>query len=214
MSETPTLIVIAKHPVAGRVKTRLCPPCTPSESAEIARAALDDTIAATATVRGVRRVLALDGPVDAWHRHGLDVIAQRGDGLADRIAAAFEDVGGPAFLVGMDTPQLRTVDFDDALAALADGREAVIGRASDGGYWGIGLRAPDDRVFHEIPMSVSSTYAAQRTRLEDLGCRIGELSEHRAVDTWSDAIAVAEIAPDTRFARAVRHVRAVEALAR
>jgi uncharacterized protein len=214
VNETPTLIVIAKHPVAGRVKTRLCPPCSPSESAEIAGAALDDTLAAIATVRGVRRVLALDGPVEAWHRRGLDVIEQRGDGLADRIAAAFEDVGGPAFLVGMDTPQLRTADFDGALAALADGNGAVIGRASDGGYWGIGLHAPDDRVFREIPMSVSATYAEQRTRLEDLGYRIGELPEYRDVDTWSDAIVVAEIAPTTRFARAVRRVHAMEVLAR
>lgn len=214
MSDTPALIVIAKHPVAGRVKTRLCPPCTPIEAADIARSALEDTLATVATVRGIRRVLALDGPADEWRRPGLEVITQRGDGLADRIAAAFEDVGGPAFLIGMDTPQVPAADLIAAFDALGGGYDAAIGPAADGGYWGIGLRQPDARVFLGIPMSVSSTYSAQLSRLETLGCRTSELVAHRDVDSWPDALAVAEIAPTTRFARSVRQVRHAEVAVR
>ena len=67
---------------------------------------------------------------------------QRGDGLAERLAAAFADAGGPAFLVGMDTPQVTPALLAPGCAAL-ERADAVFGPALDGGYWAIGLRAPD-----------------------------------------------------------------------
>src|SRR4051812_32643874 len=112
-----TLIVIAKAPVAGRVKTRLCPPCTPGEAAALAEAALRDTLDAASRCRAARRVLALDGAPGAWLPPGFDVEPQRGDGLAERLAHAFAGVSGPAFLVGMDTPQLTPALLDAGLAA-------------------------------------------------------------------------------------------------
>ena len=131
--------MIAKAPVAGRVKTRLCPPCTPAQAAELAEAALRDTLdAAARATRAGRRVIALDGTPGAWLPAGFEAIAQRGDGLAERLAAAFADVGEPAFLVGMDTPQLTPELLDAGLDAVADG-DCAFGAALDGGYWGIGL---------------------------------------------------------------------------
>jgi len=96
---TAALVVIAKAPLPGRSKTRLCPPCTPHEAAALAEAALRDTLAAVlaAPVRA-RRVLVLDGEPGRWLPAGIEVIAQRGDGLGARLAAAFADVGGSAFL--------------------------------------------------------------------------------------------------------------------
>src|ERR1700754_224288 len=80
-SVSPTLIVIAKAPVAGRVKTRLCPPCTPRQAAALAEAALRDTLAAMALAgRDLRRAIVLDGAPGAW-AGGEQVIAQRGAGL-------------------------------------------------------------------------------------------------------------------------------------
>ena len=77
-----TVIVIAKTPVAGRVKTRLCPPCTADEAAAIATAALSDTIATVRSTPGfTRHVIALDGVAGPWIPHGFDIVAQRGDGL-------------------------------------------------------------------------------------------------------------------------------------
>ncbi|HET6551139.1 MAG TPA: DUF2064 domain-containing protein, partial [Solirubrobacter sp.] len=115
----PALIVIAKAPVPGRVKTRLSPPCTPAEAAALASAALHDTLAAALRARRAgRRVVALDGAAGPWP--GFEVIPQRGRGLDERLAAAFEDVGGPAFLVGMDTPQVTPVLLDAGLAAVED----------------------------------------------------------------------------------------------
>ena len=104
---TATVIVIAKAPVPGRVKTRLTPPLSPTQAAALARAALEDTLAAVAAARlAGRRVVALDGDPDGWLPDGFELVAQRGGGLAQRLARAFEDVGGPALLIGMDTPQI------------------------------------------------------------------------------------------------------------
>ena len=197
------LLVIAKEPVPGRVKTRLTPPCTPEQAAALARAAIEDTLAAAAAVgRDIRRVIVLDGEPGAWLPDGFEVIPQRGEGLAQRLAAAFEDAGEPAFLVGMDTPQITP----ELLAAGLDGLQAkgsAFGAALDGGYWGIGLREPDARVFDGVPMSCDNTGAVQRARLAILGLRTAILPPLRDIDTIADARAVAREAPRGGFAAAL-----------
>src|SRR3954454_14382094 len=72
------LAVIAKAPVPGRVKPRLCPPSTGTEAAELAAASLHDTLAAVAATPAPRRVLVLDGDPGDWVPSGFAVIAQRG----------------------------------------------------------------------------------------------------------------------------------------
>jgi rSAM/selenodomain-associated transferase 1 len=200
-----TLAVIAKEPTAGRVKTRLCPPCTPQQAAELAEAALRDTLAAMAeaadlTGHAVRRAIVLDGTPGAWV-DGEQVIAQRGAGLDERLAAAFEDLGdGPALIVGMDTPQLTGALVAEALDAL-EGHDAVLGPATDGGYWGIGLRRADSRALLGVPMSVEHTLAAQRARLRELRLDVADVATLVDVDTIEDAARVAAQAPGTAFAR-------------
>jgi uncharacterized protein len=197
---TPALLVIAKEPVPGRVKTRLCPPCTPAQAARLALAALEDTLAACDRAAGsARRVLVLDGRPGPWLPRGWGTIAQRGAGLAERLSAAFKDARGPAFLVGMDTPQLSPTLVAEGLEALAY-RDAVFGPATDGGYWAIGLREHDPSVFAGVPMSHVFTGAIQRARLAALGLRTLDLPELRDVDDIAAARAVAADAPATRFA--------------
>jgi rSAM/selenodomain-associated transferase 1 len=195
------LIVLAKAPEPGRSKTRLSPPCTPEQAAELAAAALVDTLAAADAAATGRRVVALDGdragPVPA----GWEVIAQRGRGLDERIAHAFEDVGGPALLVGMDTPQVGPALLSaSAWALLERGVDAVLGPAIDGGYWAIGMREPGPAAVVGVPMSSATTGAAQLARLGALGLRVRTLPVQRDVDTIADARAVAAAAPRTRFA--------------
>lgn len=196
------LIVIAKAPVAGRSKTRLCPPCTPEQAAELARAALEDTLAAVLATPARRRVLVLEGEPGPWLADGFEVIPQRGDGLEERLAAAFADVGEAAFLVGMDTPQLTEAHLVSGLEALGT-EPSVFAPAADGGYWGIGLREPDPRVFEGIPMSADDTGERQRARLVELGLGVVDLPALIDVDTIAAARTVAELAPQTRFARAL-----------
>jgi rSAM/selenodomain-associated transferase 1 len=200
-----TLVVMAKAPVPGRVKTRMTPPLRPEQAAVLARAALEDTLAAVGRSRlAGRRVVALDGEPDGWLPDGFELVAQRGDGLAQRLIEAFDDIGGPALLIGMDTPQVTTGLLDAGLAALAGGADAVLGPATDGGYWAIGLARPDPRVFDGVPMSRPDTGAAQRARLVELGFETHYLPPLRDADTFEDARSVATAAPGARFAAAVR----------
>jgi rSAM/selenodomain-associated transferase 1 len=202
MTRRPTLLVIAKSPIPGRVKTRLCPPCTPEEAAHLAEAALADTLETLAAVPARRHVVALDGPPGPWLPSRYCVIPQVGDGLAARLGHALSQVRGPAFLVGMDTPQLDGNTVADALETLAHA-DAVLGPAVDGGWWGIGLRRPDARVFDGVEMSTEHTHREQLDRLHALGLRTRALRPLRDVDTFPDALSVAAEAPSTRFARAV-----------
>jgi rSAM/selenodomain-associated transferase 1 len=205
---SPTLIVIAKEPIPGRVKTRLTPPCTPEQAAELARAALMDTLAAATRAKLARRlVVALDGNPGPWLPNGFEVLPQRGDGLAERLAAAFDDVGEPAFLVGMDTPQITPQLLDAGLATVAWSGSAF-GPALDGGYWGIGLRSPDAGVFDGVPMSTNWTGAAQRARMVERDLDPAILPPLRDVDTYDVALEVAAEAPHTRFAAALAEITA------
>jgi rSAM/selenodomain-associated transferase 1 len=201
------LIVIAKAPVAGRVKTRLCPPCTPDQAADLARASLQDTLDAAERSSAGRRIVVLDGEPGPWLPFGFEVIAQRGDGLEERLAAAFDDVGEAAFLVGMDTPQLTPELLDAGLQAVTTG-DSAFGAALDGGFWGLGLRAPNAAAFAGVPMSSSRTGVVQRARLAMLGLRPAILSPLLDVDTFRDALTVAAGAPETRFAAAVGAIEA------
>ena len=202
---TITLLVIAKQPLPGRVKTRLAPPCTYEQAAALAEAALADTLHTVLTVPASRRVLVLDGEPGPWLPPGFDVVPQCGGPLDERLAAAFAGADGPALLIGMDTPQttpgLLTVDWQDA--------DAVFGPAADGGFWALGLRAPDPALLRGVPMSTPGTGAVQRARLLAAGLRVADLPELRDVDTAADAVAVARQAPRSRFAARVRELATV-----
>jgi len=198
------IAVIAKAPAPGRSKTRLCPPCTPAQAALLAEAALADTLAAAARTRVERRVLVLDDPARAFAAPpGFQLVRQRGEGLAQRLANAFDEIGGPLLLIGMDTPQVTAALLERGLELLAPGR-AVLGAALDGGYWAIGLHAADPGVFAGVPMSAAETCAHQRRRLAERGLAVDELPALRDVDVISDARAVAETAPHGRFAATLR----------
>ncbi len=208
-----TLVVIAKEPVAGRVKTRLCPPCTPTQAAAIAGAALHDTIAAVQAARVGRRVLALEGRSGAWVPDALEVVAQRGDGLDQRLAAVAADVAGPVVIIGMDTPQVRVAQLDRIVAELCrDDVDAVLGPADDGGYWVIALATPDPLAVLGVPMSTDVTGAAQLQRLRELGLRTSVVDPLCDVDTFDEALQVAQLVPGSRFGGEVARVHAAIAV--
>ncbi len=202
----PHLVVIAKEPVPGRVKTRLCPPCTPESAALIASAALADTLAAATAARFGTRTVARTGrlPVPA----GWRAVEQRGDGLGERLANAFGDAAvddAATLLIGMDTPQVSAPLLHGMTARLV-GADAVIGHADDGGWWCLVLRDPAAAaVLREVPMSTSTTGARTVAALRSAGLRVATGPSLRDVDTATDAWAVAgQCAPNSDFARAVR----------
>lgn len=190
------VLVMAKAPVPGRSKTRLTPPFSAQQAAEVACCALAETLENVARCGADRMVVALDGDPGPWLPPGFEVIPQILGPFDERLAAAWETVGGPGIQIGMDTPQLTAADLDDALDRLLRPRvDAVLGPAHDGGWWAIGLRDVDGEVFRGVPMSTASTGRAQLARLRGLGRSVSMLACQRDLDTAEDAVALVASRP-------------------
>jgi uncharacterized protein len=196
------LTVIAKEPIVGLVKTRLCPPFTHEQAAELAQACLADTFDAVLAEVGLRRdvraVALIDGEPGAWIPSGVEVVDQRGDGLAERLANGFDDLG-TGVIIGMDTPGCGRW-LGDALDAVRAGVD-TIGLTVDGGYWGIGLASIDRSVFDDVPMSTTSTGVAQLRRLHRCGRPVRLLPMVHDLDTVDDIDAVRLDVPRGNLAR-------------
>lgn len=209
------VLLVAKAPVAGQVKTRLGAVVGADAAAGLAAAALLDTIEACREA-GAAGHLSLAGDLDdAVHgdtiRAALDgwtISPQRGAGFAERLVRAHADAGdGVVVQIGMDTPHVTAA----ALRAVADGlagHDAVLAPAEDGGWWALARRDPAVvRHLAQVEMSTADTCAHTRTALERAGCRVGGAAAMTDVDTVGDADVVAALAPHTRFARAWRDAR-------
>ena len=204
------LLVVAKEPVPGRVKTRLSPALTPQQAAAVAQAALEDTLDAVRRTEVDHRVLVLDGHVAA---DGFRLQRQHGGPLDERLAAALDEAQArtplPVLLIGMDTPQLTEVLLEKALATLlSPGVDAVLGLAEDGGWWALGLTRPQGALVRGVPTSRPDTGSRQRARLTGAGLHVVDLPVLRDVDTVDDLEPVAREAPDGRFAAVVELVLA------
>lgn len=205
------LLIMAKSPVPGQVKTRLCPPLSGEEAAEVAAAALLDTLSAALATPGAVPVVALAGVVRRPDvRDALAecvVIPQHGETFADRLAHAHADVaqfGMPVLQIGMDTPQVTP----ELLESCAEFEEAALGFALDGGWWALGLRDPlRAEVLRDVPMSRADT--GVRTLEALLGMNVRTLPVLSDVDTMVDARAVAAQVPQSRFAATLTEIAAV-----
>ncbi|MGA5301060.1 TIGR04282 family arsenosugar biosynthesis glycosyltransferase [Nucisporomicrobium flavum] len=199
-------LVLAKAPVPGRVKTRLCPPWTYEQAAQVAAAALSDTLVTVGSAPAASRTLVVDGSYPA--PPGWQTLPQRGGPLSDRLTGAFSDAGGDsAVLLGMDTPQVTADMLEDA--GDYAGADATLGLAEDGGWWTLGLRNRSHaEVLRKIPTSTDRTGQLTLAALRDRGLRVRLLPVLRDVDTVADARSVATLCrPESSFRAAVEALR-------
>lgn len=201
-----TVLVLAKEPVPGRVKTRLQAEFSPAEAASLAACAIADTLGALRGSGAARKALVWDGNPHPWNLE-FESMPQTCGSLNDRLEAAFRTAlvkgSGSVLLVGMDTPQVTAALLDTDWA----GADAVLGLSEDGGFWTIGLRAGDPGpVFAGIPMSSDRTGAAQLARLDALGLSVRLLPPLRDVDLPPDAVHVAGLHPWLSFSRRHRAI--------
>ncbi|MGI8576776.1 MAG: TIGR04282 family arsenosugar biosynthesis glycosyltransferase [Nocardioidaceae bacterium] len=224
---SPGVLVVAKSPVAGRVKTRLARLVGDTAAADLAAAAFLDTLDVCEARFGVgRRVVALDGELASAARgrelagrlRHWRVIGQSGQGLGSRLAGAHRDaamiIDGPVVQVGMDTPQLTSPALADLTRCLSIGDcDAVLALAEDGGWWALGLRDPRlARLLADVPMSTSDTGRCTRRSLRLAGARVAVGWWLRDVDDRADAEAVSASCAHSRFAEAWRAVSAPQQL--
>jgi glycosyltransferase A (GT-A) superfamily protein (DUF2064 family) len=204
------MLVVAKAPVAGEAKTRLGVDIGSQAAAEVAAAALLDTLAACEEAVGRRRChLALAGDL-AGAARGTEIAAalarwsvfpQRGSDFAERLVNAHRDAGdGVVVQVGMDTPHATSDQLQTAAHAL-EGHDVVLGPAEDGGWWVLARRTRSAVLpLLGVAMSTPTTYDDTRAALLAADLTVATTARMRDVDTVEDAGAVAVAAPTTRFA--------------
>jgi rSAM/selenodomain-associated transferase 1 len=213
-----TLAVIAKAPVPGEAKTRLAATVGDRAAADIAAAALLDTLDAVEATPVQTRVLALTGDLDQASSGGeirsrisaFRVVEQRGADFSARLANAIVDAQNaagsrPVLLIASDTPQVTSELLTECAQALLD-TDAVLGVARDGGWWVLGVTdAAMADCLHTIPTSRSDTGAATLEALRDKGLAVALVAELSDVDTVADVHAVrADCSPDSRFVLATK----------
>lgn len=189
------LLIFAKAPVPGQVKTRLIPQLGGVGAARLYRRLLYRTVA-------VATAAALC-PVELWcapdlrhgfflacrHDYRLTLHRQQGRELGERMHHALSRAlrrSQYAIVMGGDCPSLGRAELHTALAALAAGRQAVLGPAADGGYVLIGLRRPRGALFRGIQWGSAAVLAATRRRLRRAGLDWAELAPGWDVDRPAD----------------------------
>jgi rSAM/selenodomain-associated transferase 1 len=190
------VVVFAKRPAPGAVKTRMCPPLSPEQAAALYAAMLDDVLATTAAAAeeaGAATWLAVH-PADALEElaarcpPGFRGVVQRGADLPHRMGNALADAAAAGFarilLRGSDNPSLAGAELVRGLAAL-DGADLAVGPDRDGGYGWIALRGAPPGLFDHA-MSTASVLADTLARAAALGLRVRMLAAHFDLDTAAD----------------------------
>jgi glycosyltransferase A (GT-A) superfamily protein (DUF2064 family) len=223
----PGVLLVAKAPVPGLAKTRLAAELGPETAADLAAAALLDTLdAAEAWAPLSRRLVALVGDLSSARRGDevrtrlsrWCVVPQRGATFAQRLQRAHHDAAltwgrsESVVQIGMDTPQLTAGDLDILATAVTDsprgGFGAVLGPATDGGWWGLATkRAGYVEALSTVEMSTPNTGQRTAEMLHEAGAAVGLAHELSDVDTVADVFCVAAAAPSTRFASAVQDLQ-------
>ncbi|MDE1975692.1 MAG: TIGR04282 family arsenosugar biosynthesis glycosyltransferase [Elusimicrobia bacterium] len=191
------VVVFAKAPVPGRVKTRLCPPLSFGQAAQLYRAFILDTLACARSIAGVKLLVAYadDGasPELNWLKNqpGFDFFPQEGGDLGERLVRAFDSVfqggAGKAVIIGSDAPQIRPETIRRALDSLSES-DAVLGPAEDGGYYLIGLKERRPELFQDVPWSTDKAFEETLTRARSSGLKVSLLAPMADMDTVSDVI--------------------------
>lgn len=189
------MVYFAKSPLAGRVKTRLCPPLRPAEAAALYGAFLQDGVR---PVPGARTLVYGWPPDDldrlaSWIGCGLELRPQHGDDLWERLAACVRELlgEGHACVVvrNTDSPDLPVVRVQEAIAAAAPGR-VVLGPDQRGGFYLIAVSAPCDDLLLGLPEGDDAVLRRVRRRAQELGLELVQLTPELDVDTFEDLMAL------------------------
>ena len=189
------LTVMTKVPQAGKVKTRLVPPLTPDEAAELNKCFLRDTAATISSVIANNQacgIAAYTPPgVEATYADILpadfNLLPQRGDSFGERLYFAAEDLIRCGFesvcLIDSDSPTLPASNFLEAIRVLKmQGDRIVIGPCDDGGYYLIGLKTSHRELFEQIDWSTERVFEQTRARAREIGLETELLAHGYDVD--------------------------------
>lgn len=197
---TAALVIFAKAPIPGEVKTRLCPPLTPDEAATLHGSFVLDMLertklAVTKLQLPFHRYLACAPSSELVffkimeERQGVRLVDQIGEDLGQRMHRTFVDLFAKGYthviIVGTDVPTLPLSIYQEALTLLGKS-DVVLGPALDGGYYLIGLKQPTEQLFTGVPWSTDQVLAVTQQHAKTLGLSVGLTTAWRDVDTIAD----------------------------
>jgi hypothetical protein len=191
------IIIFARPPIAGQVKTRLAATIGIEAAARVYRELFSATVAMVAAASLAEAVLYIAGDIDhPWvislaKHYRMRLAPQHGEDLGERMynALATELVSREhCVLIGTDSPVLAGNHIDRAFAQLANGNDTVIGPAEDGGYVLIGAKSVHREWFEKVDWGTARVLAQTRDRVASTGCRLGELDVLWDVDCHADLV--------------------------
>jgi len=190
MTQPDTLLVVAKQPAPGQTKTRLCPPLTHDQAAQLYDCFLRDTLSIMRAVSDVRCVIGyLPEDAQGYFRQlapDMELSPQRGASLGERLDHLLIDalLGGSqrAVIMDSDSPTLPAAYLQQAFDDLADA-DVVLGPTHDGGYYLIGLKQPQSRLLREVQMSTPRVLDDTLELAEANGLTVSLLPSWYDVDT-------------------------------
>ena len=195
---TALLIIFAKEPRPGHVKTRLIPNLSPEGAAQLYHSFLIDILEEMGQVPHVRLALAFSPPgSQVFFRSlappGMELFPQEGRDLGERMARAcargFAAGYSPVMLRGSDTPDLPAAEVSEARKVLAAGNfQVVLGPATDGGYYLVGLNEPQPSLFEGPIWSSSTVLSSTLTLARQQGLTVHLLPSWPDIDTSGDLI--------------------------
>jgi rSAM/selenodomain-associated transferase 1 len=196
---TALLIIFAKEPRPGQVKTRLSPPLSPQETVQLYHSFLLDILEEMSQLPDMRLALAFSPPegrdfFQSLAPPGTDLFPQEGEDLGERMALAcargFEAGFGPVLLRGSDTPDLPAAVVSEAREVLAAGKvQVVLGPATDGGYYLVGLTEPQPPLFQGPAWSSGTVLEDTLKASRDFGLKVHLLPSWADIDTYADLLA-------------------------
>lgn len=190
------LVVMAKKPTVGKTKTRLCPPLTPKEAADLYHCLLLDTLALMSQIEYVQAIVAhLPAGAEAFFRRiappGFRFVRQVGTNLGERLDNVVQHCLREGYekvvVIDSDSPTLPESYLHSAFRALDESSvDVVLGPCDDGGYYLIGLKSPQSTLFRGIAMSTSTVAAETVERARSKGLETRCLPNWYDVDTAED----------------------------
>ena len=190
------LVILTKVPEPGLSKTRLVPPLSYAEAADLARALLIDQLENLATFDGVRLFIAFTpekaaGFFEDYINRGFSCFSQQGESLGERMSHAFQHLFANGFqniiLIGSDLPPLPLTLFRQAYALLEkSAADVVLGPSADGGYYLLGMNRMNKTIFEGIQWSGNDVLGQTLRKLADLGVKHELLSAGYDIDTAAD----------------------------
>jgi rSAM/selenodomain-associated transferase 1 len=193
MPKPDTLLVVAKQPAPRQTKTRLCPPLTPVQAAELYDCFLRDTLDTMREIPGVRRVIGFL-PEDAQGYFNqlapdMELVCQRGTSLGERLDHLLTDAlasgSQQAVVMDSDSPTLPATYISQAFEQLAEA-DVVLGPTQDGGYYLIGVKQPQPHLLRDVQMSTPQVLSDTLALAEDSGLVVSLLPDWYDVDTIAD----------------------------